>query len=170
MTFAGRWLRLWLSVISLLTLAACASRAPVAQAPDTLFWSGRLALNIASSPPQSISAGFELKSGPQGGELQLLSPLGSSLAKLQWTSAQARLEQGGQVWQDASLDALMVRLTGTALPVAALIDWLQARPTPVEGWNADLSQIDQGKLWIRSTSTSAAPALPQVNLRLILEL
>jgi len=64
----------------------------------------------------------------------------------------------------------MVRLTGTALPVAALIDWLQARPTPVEGWNADLSQIDQGKLWIRSTSTSAAPALPQVNLRLILEL
>lgn len=169
MTLAGRWFRLWLSVFSVLTLAACATRTPVAQAPETLFWSGRLALNMASSPPQSISAGFELTSGPQGSELQLFSPLGSSLATLQWTTGQARLEQGGQVWQDATLDALMVRLTGTALPVAALIDWLQARPTQVEGWSADLSQFDQGKLWIRSTPASSASARPQVDLRLIVE-
>jgi outer membrane lipoprotein LolB len=140
-----------------------------------------MALNIASTPPQSISAGFELKSLQGSGELQLLSPLGYSLAKLQWSPGQATLEQGSQRWQDSSLDNLLIRLTGAALPVNALIEWLQARPTPVEGWSADLSQLGSGRLWIQSTpvnntttnsagATASPPAaLPQVTLRLILE-
>ncbi len=161
----------WLTVMAALMLTACATRLPPST-PDTLFWSGRMALNIDSKPPQSISAGFELKSQQQSGELQLLSPLGSTLAKLQWAPGQASLEQGGQFWQDSSLDALLIRLTGTALPLAALIDWLQARPTQVEGWRADLSQISSGKLWVQSTPASAATstaAMPQVTLRLIVE-
>jgi outer membrane lipoprotein LolB len=140
-----------------------------------------MALNIASTPPQSLSAGFELKSLQGSGELQLLSPLGTSLAKLQWSPGQATLEQGRQRWQDSSLDSLLIRFTGAALPINALIDWLQARPTQVEGWSADLSQLGSGKLWVQSTptnntlsagagvATSPPAALPQVTLRLILE-
>jgi outer membrane lipoprotein LolB len=124
-----------------------------------------MALNIASTPPQSISAGFELKSLQGSGELQLLSPLGTSLAKLEWSPGQSTLEQGSQRWQDSSLDRLLMRLTGAALPLNALIDWLQARPTPVDGWSADLSQLGSGKLWVQSTPS----AMPQVTLRLILE-
>ena len=171
----------WLMVMTVLMLTACATRMPPPKTPETLFWSGRMALNIASTPPQSISAGFELKSLDGSGELQLLSPLGYSLAKLQWSPGQATLEQGSQRWQDSSLDNLLIRLTGAALPVNALIDWLQARPTPVEGWSADLSQLGSGKLWVQSTptnntlsaiqgaQTSPPAALPQVTLRLILE-
>ena len=81
---------------------------------------------------------------------------------------QASLEQGGQVWQDSSLDALLIRLTGTTLPMAALIDWLQARPTQVEGWSADLSQMGSGKLWVQSMP-SHTTTLPQVTLRLVVE-
>lgn len=169
MSFARRWAHRWLTVIAVLLLTACATRLPPPLTPDTLFWSGRLALNIAGTSPQSLSAGFELKSQQQSGELQLLSPLGNTLAKLQWTPGQASLEQGGQRWQDASLDALLIRLTGTALPMAALIDWLQARPTHVEGWLADLSEIDRGKLWVQSVPASSTDALPQVTLRLIVE-
>jgi len=169
MSFARLWARRWLTVMAVLLLTACATRLQPPPTPNTLFWSGRMALNIDSTPPQSISAGFELKSQQQSGELQLLSPLGSTLAKLQWAPGQASLEQGGQLWQDASLDTLLVRLTGTALPMAALIDWLQARPTKVEGWRADLSQIGNGKLWIQSTSESTTTAQPQVTLRLIVE-
>jgi outer membrane lipoprotein LolB len=128
-----------------------------------------LALNIASTPPQSISAGFELKSQQQSGELQLISPLGNTLAKLHWMPGQASFEQGGQVWQDSSLDALLIRLTGTTLPMAALIDWLQARPTQVEGWSADLSQMGSGKLWVQSMPSRTTTALPQVTLRLVVE-
>lgn len=162
---AGRWL----CVLVWLTLSACATRTPPPLAPDTLFWSGRLALNIDSTPPQSISAGFALQSQQQRGELQLFSPLGSTLAKLQWAPGGARLEQGGQVWQDTSLDALLIKLTGTALPMAALMDWLQARPTEVAGWRADLSRLGEGKLSVYSTPSTTPEALPPVTLRLILE-
>jgi outer membrane lipoprotein LolB len=126
-------------------------------------------LTVASTPPQSISAGFELKSQQQSGELQLISPLGNTLAKLHWMPGQASLEQGVQVWQDSSLDALLIRLTGTTLPMAALIDWLQARPTQVEGWSADLSQMGSGKLWVQSMPSRTTTALPQVTLRLVVE-
>ena len=169
MSCARRGSLRWLTVTVGLMLTACATRTLPPQAPDTLFWSGRLALNIASTPPQSISAGFELKSQQQSGELQLISPLGNTLAKLHWVHGQASLEQGGHVWQDSSLDALLIRLTGVALPMAALIDWLQARPTQVEGWNADLSQISSGKLWVQSMPSSATTLLPQVTLRLVVE-
>lgn len=169
MTPARRWVHRWFGVIAVLMLTACATRQPPPDAPDTLYWSGRLALNIASLPPQSLTAGFELKSQSHSGELRLLSPLGSTLAKLQWTPGQASLEQGGQVWQETSLDALLIRLTGTALPMAALIDWLQARPTEVEGWRVDLSERDQGKLWIQSTPATTVSVQPQVTLRLMLE-
>ncbi len=168
MSGARRVSRSWLAVMVVLMLTACATRTPPPQAPDTLFWSGRLALNIASTPPQSISAGFELKSQQQSGELQLISPLGNTLARLHWVPGQASLEQGGQVWQDSSLDALLIRLTGTTLPMAALIDWLQARPTQVEGWSADLSQMGSGKLWVQSMP-SHTTTLPQVTLRLVVE-
>ena len=165
MSCARRRAHRWLLAMTVLLLCACASRLPPPHTPETLFWSGRMALNIASTPPQSISADFELQSLQGSGELQLLSPLGTSLAKLQWSPRQASLEQGSQRWQDSSLDSLLVRLTGAALPMDALIDWLQARPTPVAGWSADLSQLGSGKLWVQSTST----AMPQVTLRLILE-
>jgi outer membrane lipoprotein LolB len=183
MSCARRGAHRWLLATLMLLLTACATRLPPPQTPETLFWSGRMALNIASTPPQSLSAGFELKSVRGSGELQLLSPLGTSLAKLQWSPGQATLEQGRQHWQDSSLDHLLIRLTGAALPLNALIDWLQARPTQVEGWRADLSQLGSGRLWVQSTpsnnthSASAAAgsevsppaALPQVTLRLILE-
>ncbi len=168
MSCARRGSLRWLTVMVGLMLTACATRTLPPQAPDTLFWSGRLALNIASTPPQSISAGFELKSQQQSGELQLISPLGNTLARLHWVPGQASLEQGGQVWQDSSLDALLIRLTGTTLPMAALIDWLQARPTQVEGWSADLSQMGSGKLWVQSMP-SHTTTLPQVTLRLVVE-
>lgn len=155
-----------MSVLMALALTACATPAPMPRATDSLSWSGRLALNIASTPPQSISAGFAMHVQPPGrGELQLTSPLGTTLATLQWAPGQARLVQEGQVWQDVSPEALLSRLTGTALPLAALIDWLQDRPTTVEGWQADLREMGRGRLNVQSTSAQ----MPQVTLRLILE-
>lgn len=169
MSPARRGTRRWFLALTVLLLTACATRLPPPKMPDSLFWSGRMALNIASTPPQSISAAFELKSLQGSGELQLLSPLGNSLAKLHWSPGKATLDQGGQRWQDSSLDSLLIRLTGAALPLNALIDWLQARPTQVDGWSADLSQLDSGKLWVQSTPISTSSVLPQVTLRLILE-
>lgn len=113
-----------------------------------------------------MSGGFELQSQADSGELKLFSPLGNQLAVLQWQPGLARLEQAGQIWQNQDLDALLIQLTGTTLPLKAMIDWLQARPTESPGWIADLSRIQQGRLSVQNTPTSAQPA---VSLRLILE-
>lgn len=158
-----------LAALSFSVLTACATRAPEVRSVDAHYWSGRMALQIDSTPPQSFSAGFELKSQKQTGELKLLSPLGSVLAQLEWTPGQARLEQGGQIWQNDSIDALLIQLTGAAVPLEALIDWLQAIPTRIPGWTADLKQIGKGKLWIQNVPSVSTPAQPQVTLRLILE-
>jgi outer membrane lipoprotein LolB len=123
-----------------------------------------LALSIASEPPQSLSGGFELKTQAQSGELKLLSPLGNQLAQLDWAPGLARLDQGGKIYQQSSLDALLIQLTGSALPLLALIDWLQARPVQVSGWVADLSQLNNGRLHIQSEGQQ-----PAVQLRLVLE-
>jgi outer membrane lipoprotein LolB len=155
-----------LTAIGGMALTACASRPAQVLSSNEFFRSGRLSLQIASTPPQSLSAGFELKSQQQSGELKLFNPFGSQLAILQWEPGLARLEQGGQIWQNKSLDALMIQLTGTNLPVISLIDWLQSRPTESPGWVADLSRIQEGRLSVQNTPTSTQPT---VSLRLILE-
>ncbi len=159
-----RWCLTTGLVCLVLGLSACASRPTPTRSADEQFWSGRLALSIASEPPQSLSGGFELKSQAHSGELKLLSPLGNQLAQLDWAPGLARLDQGGKIYQQTSLDALLIQLTGSALPVLALIDWLQAKPVQVMGWVADLSQLANGRLHIQSEGQQ-----PAVQLRLVLE-
>ncbi len=123
-----------------------------------------MALSVQSEPAQTLSAGFELSGNPGQGELQLLSPLGTTLAVLSWTADRANLQRGDQSQSAGTLDELVEQATGTALPVTALFDWLNNRPAEVVGWQADLSQLGQGRLQLRRT----AP-LPVVELRLKLD-
>lgn len=147
-----------------LLLAACAT--PVRTLPATAdsYWLGRLSLQTREERPQGFSAGFELAGQPQRGELILTSPIGNRLAEVQWTDRQAVLRQGGRSQAYASLDELVERLTGTAIPVAALFDWLAGRATAVEGWNVDLSRQADGRL----LAVRQWPA-PATELRVVLE-
>lgn len=127
-------------------------------------WQGRLAIQVAGAAPQSLSADFELQGDAQAGSLVFLSPLGTTVAQLEWAPGLAHLRQGGSTEQFASLDALVLQATGTELPVAALFDWLHGSATEAPGWRVDLQELAQGKLqaW-RDDST--APA----SLRILLE-
>lgn len=146
-----------------LLLGACASRRPPGEA-GVDFWSGRLSLSVRSEPPQSFSSGFELRGRADQGQLQLNSPLGTTLALARWSPDQAWLESGTQQRRFASIEELLRELTGAALPVAALFDWLRGIPTDVAGWQADLAQRGDGRLTARRLS----PA-PLVELRLLIE-
>ncbi len=142
-------------------LAACAS--PPRERP-TRFWSGRLGLQVQGDPPQDLHAGFELQGSPEQGELSLLSPLGLVLARLSWRPGQALLEQGEQRWQGASVDALVQGLTHAPVPISALFDWLQGRPSRSEGWSVDLSGWSDGRILAQRQH----PA-PAARLRIVLE-
>jgi outer membrane lipoprotein LolB len=156
--FPGRFFASFALAVSALVTAGCAApprpTPSAAQAAST--WTGRLALQVEDRPSQSFSASFELKGDARAGELALFSPLGSTMAQLAWQPGAATLRAGGQVRQADSVDALAAEATGTTIPVSALFDWLAGVATPVAGWQADVSEVAQGRL--RAKRTDPAPA------------
>ena len=115
-----------------LLLSACASVGP---APPS-GWSGKLGYRIDATSTQRAQAGstlFELTGTAAAGSLRLTSPLGTLLADAQWSALGVSLktERGEQAY--ATLEelgqALGEALQGPPLPLAALFDWLQGRPS-----------------------------------------
>ncbi len=145
-----------------LLAAGCAPLRPPITTSER--WSGRLSLAVRGPSPQSFSTGFELSGNALKGELLLTSPLGISLAQARWEPGQALLDAGSKSRRFDSMESLLEDLTGAALPLAALFDWLRGISTPVAGWEADLAQQSQGRLSARRLS----PA-PQVELRLLID-
>ena len=146
-----------------LSLSGCATtRTPPVDA--SAHWSGRLALQIESEPPQQWSASFELQGSADQGEMLLFSPIGTTLARLSWTPQAAWLEQGQDKTESSNLQSLSQRLTGTELPIAALFEWLAGKTTQAAGWQADLSAHAQGRL----TAKRDTPA-PEAVLRIVLD-
>lgn len=145
-------------------LAGCAHPVRPPDQRPAQYWSGRLALQVEQAQSQSFAASFELEGNPESGELRLFSPLGGTLAKLAWSAGIATLTSGGKVQQFESLDALAAQATGTPIPVAALFDWLRGVNTPVSGWEADLRQLDEGRL----RAHRASPP-PEADLRVALD-
>ena len=123
-----------------------------------------MSVQVGGAQPQTTSGSFELSGSPSQGELVLLNPLGNIVARVQWTAQQASVTQGQQTRQAGSLDELTQELMGTSLPIAALFDWLQGKPTPALGWEADLSAHGEGKI----TAQRLFPQ-PEASLRIVLE-
>jgi len=138
-------------------LAGCATSP--SHTPGQTVWSGRLAVQVDSEPPQSFSAGFDLSGNAQEGELALTTPLGNTVATVRWSPGAAELQQGQQVTRRASLDELSTELSGTALPVTALFAWLRGQPQIASGWVADLSRQPEGRIHARRQTPAPAAEL-----------
>lgn len=165
MTPHGLQRRAWLSVcgLGLLALTGCATPRPKPTDTES-FWSGRLALQLQSAPPQNWSASFELQGSAEQGQMTLLSPIGTTLARLSWTPQTALLEQGQDKTESSNLQNLSQRLTGTDLPIAALFEWLTGKAADAPGWQVDLSAHPEGRLSARRST----PA-PEAVLRIVLD-
>ena len=107
---------------------------------------------------------FELRGSAESGELTLTSPLGSMLAVLAWAPGSADLRNNGQTRGFASVDALVAQATGAAIPVAALFDWLRGPTRRCAGWQADLSQLAEGRLRAHRSEPT-----PPADLRVVLD-
>ena len=135
--------------------------------PTPLQKQGRLSIKVASEPPQSLTAAFEIKGSSTQGELRLMSPIGSTIALLSWTPTQAFLMANNESKEFQHIDTLMQELTGTVLPLNAVFDWLVAIPTPAPGWQLDLSQMkhpERPSLYAKRTAPQ-----PAAELRVVLE-
>ena len=147
-------------------LAGCAQQppAPASTTAAQAYWRGRLALRLETAEPTSYFASFELSGQARAGELLLSSPLGTTLAQLRWSPQVALLRNDGQTRAFESLDALATEATGTDIPIAALFQWLQGQAAAADGWQADLSQLNEGRLVARRAQPE-----PAAELRLILD-
>ncbi|MDR7333671.1 outer membrane lipoprotein LolB [Roseateles asaccharophilus] len=94
---------------------------------------GRISVTVAGDAHKRGTGGaasFELFGGPHAGRLELTSPLGSLVARASWKPGLVTLKTPDDERRFDDLDALTRELLGEAVPVAALFDWLQARPWP----------------------------------------
>ena len=161
----ARWWRSAWMLCALLLLAGCASQ-QVLQTPledkDT-HWQGRLSVKVFSKPVQAFAANFELQRRADQGQLILTSPLGTTLAHMQWTPDSATLTASGKQQQFDSLQALARATTGADLPVASLFAWLQGRADEALGWQADLGELPDGRIMARH------PEEVQAELKIILD-
>lgn len=146
-------------------------------APAGEVLSGRLSVRIDGQPDRSVSAGFELTGNPQAGQLLLTTPLGTTAARAEWRPGDARLRSGSDEQRFDTLDALVAQALGEPIPLAALFDWLRARPWPGApsqpladgapgfsqlGWQVDLARWSDG--WVVAQRT--APPAVTVRARL----
>lgn len=157
------------AVAALGVLAGCATT-PRPREAGTL--SGRLSVSVAASdagPARQVTAGFELRGDAERGELDLTSPLGTVVARAQWSPGRAELLDGDARQVFESLDALARQAFGEPLPIAALPDWLRGRPWAAApssalgpgrfeqlGWTIDASALAEGAIVVRR---DAAPAV-----------
>jgi outer membrane lipoprotein LolB len=126
-------------------------------------------------PSQSLSAEFEWRGDGERGELTLLSPLGTQVARASWAPGEARLVSPDGEQRFQTLDALAERALGERVPLVAWPHWLAGRPWPGAasvptpggfeqlGWNVDLARHAEGRIDARR----GAP--PVVTVRIVLD-
>jgi outer membrane lipoprotein LolB len=130
-----------------LALAGCAQlpkSAPPAATESRL--SGRISVTVAGDVHHRGTGGaasFELFGGPQAGQLELTTPLGSLVARATWAPGSVTLQTPQEERRFDSLDELTRELLGEAVPVAALFDWLQGRPWPAASHRPTAAGFEQ---------------------------
>lgn len=151
---------------AIILLAGCAVpvRTNGTYGAENTHWQGRLAVKVYSTPVQAFSADFDLQGSARAGTLIFSSPLGSTVARLQWDAQSAQLQTTGAPQYFDSLNALTRQATGTELPIASLFAWLQGNEPPTPGWQVDLHNLPNGRL-----SAQRLPPETPADLTILLE-
>lgn len=158
------------SFVSVVLLGACATpyRTPADRAH-----SGRFAVTTAlGEQRESVSGRFSLEvRGPQQ-ILELASPLGTTVARIEIEPGGARATGARlQEIRGADADALTEQLLGWPLPVSGLADWIEGRPVPqrvarIERDGGRIVLLEQDGWTIRLPEYFESAARPR---RLVLE-
>lgn len=173
-------------------VSACATFAPLPSAERQYI--GRFSVVTALAGKRDSSSGrFKLAVDPKAVVLDLDSPLGSTLARVQVDPDGAMLTAPGDGGQrqvrGTSAEALTYEVLGWPLPVAGFRDWIDGRPVAArpanerttaegkgfeqDGWTIIvLERFDQGRAAPRRLlfeRPEAQGSTPAITLRLVLD-
>jgi outer membrane lipoprotein LolB len=182
------------SFVVAMALAAAGCSSLSSSGPATQVHSGRFAATISRGNEQeTVSGRFTLSASAAHTVLDLASPLGNTLARVEAGANGATLtapQTDGKLatWHGASSDALAESVLGYALPVTGLPDWILGRAAPdrparlapaagparrieQDGWTIVIDErFDQTGMPRRMTLDRAAdPASPALRVRLVLD-
>jgi outer membrane lipoprotein LolB len=123
-----------LAAVAAVALSGCATTGravPAGETGPTREWRGRFSLSITrddGAAAEPSSGRFALVAGGRFSDLQLISPLGNTIASARTdeTGATLRVADGRQ-WRADSIDELTERVVGWRIPVGRLPDWLDGR-------------------------------------------
>lgn len=155
-----------------LLAAGCATPVPPsAPAAAGEAITGRMVLRLLATPDRparSVNALFDLQGDATQGQLDLSTPLGTTLARARWQPESVVLFTSDGETRHESLDTLTRDVLGEPVPVAPLFHWLRGRPWPGAasqplpttaspgargfvqlGWSIDLSRYDDGAIAAR---------------------
>lgn len=167
----GARIRARTSVLLLFALlAACAT---ATRPPPERSYTGRFsATTVSGEQRESVSGRFTLEVRGRDQLLELASPLGTIVARIEVTSDGARATAGEmREARGPDADALTEQLLGWRLPVSGLPDWIEGRPVPdraasVERDSGRVVAIEQDGWAIRVQETFGTDSRPR---RLLLE-
>ncbi len=121
-------------------LSACASLPPTQQGSDstTRNYAGRFSLAVTSAAPagaarnEAWSGRFSLAVGARALSLDLVSPLGATIARFETDAQEARLlvpaDGGVRVEHGTDAQSLAERVLGWSLPIGSMPDWIAGHP------------------------------------------
>jgi outer membrane lipoprotein LolB len=141
-------------------VAGCASTAVVTKPSPDHVYTGRFAVTAITGERQATTSGrFSLETFPAGLTLELATPLGSTLARIEVRAGEARLQstaEGGGVRElkGKDIDALTGQMFGWTLPVSGLADWIEGHPAT----GRPVQFGDSGNAGIPSATTGVGAA------------
>lgn len=160
-----------------LALSACASLAPP---PPEAGWTGRFSASAhLPERSESVSGNFRLEERPGSTLLDLGTPLGTTLLRVEQDRAGARATgPNGLSVSGPDAEALSEQLLGVRLPVTGLPYWIDGRPAPLgtpargasptegfqqDGWEVSVLERDPSgqarRVLLERPAQAAAPAL-----------
>lgn len=122
------------ALLALALAGGCTTLAPVEPAPQV--YSGRFVASISRGEQrEAVSGRFTLAASAVRTTLDLASPLGNTLARVEADAGGAtltapRADGTLATWRGDSADALTESVLGYRLPVSGLADWIAGRPSP----------------------------------------
>ncbi|MBC8118324.1 MAG: outer membrane lipoprotein LolB [Burkholderiaceae bacterium] len=168
---AGASASRFFALVACVTLvSACATTPPT---PADRSYAGRFSATTALGEQRdNVSGRFSLETRGAQQVLELASPLGTTVARIEIEPGGARAT-GAQMREvrGPDADAITEQLLGWPLPVSGLTDWLEARPTPqrharIERDAGRVTLIEQDGWTIRFPEYFDSTARPR---RLVLE-
>jgi len=179
-----------------LLLVACTSLPPPPSTAERSY-AGRFSLAVTrvqagnGEQRSAWSGRFALAVGPQSMTLDLLSPLGATIARFETDEREARLlvpaDGGMRIARGADAQTLAEQVLGWSLPIEGMADWVEGRPSngrpfqrlaadegaerfEQDGWSVTIERRTDSKAGRRlQMERPARDGMPSVALRVVLD-